>query len=69
MSGDPALVRWIVIQIVRLSGVALVLVGALGMAGKIAMPPLAAFALAAAGLIDAAIFPTLLAHKWRTPPE
>jgi hypothetical protein len=45
------------------------LIGALGMAGKIAMPPLAAFAIASAGLIDAVIFPILLARKWRTPPE
>jgi hypothetical protein len=69
MSGDPALVRWIVIQLVRLSGVALVVIGTLGMAGQIEMPAFAAFAIASAGLIDAAIFPTLLAHKWRTPPE
>jgi hypothetical protein len=69
MSSDPALARWIVIQLVRLSGIALVVVGALGMAGKIAMPPLAAFAIASAGLIDAVIFPILLARKWRTPPE
>ena len=69
MSADPAIGRWIIIQLVRLSGVALVLIGTLGMAGKIAMPPLAAFAIASAGLIDAAIFPTLLARKWRTPPE
>lgn len=69
MSSDPALGRWIVIQLVRLSGIALVVIGTLGMAGKIAMPPLAAFAIASAGLIDAAIFPILLARKWRTPPE
>ena len=69
MSSDPALGRWIIIQLVRLSGIALVVIGTLGMAGKIAMPPLAAFAIASAGLIDAAIFPILLARKWRTPPE
>lgn len=69
MSRDPALGRWIVIQLVRLFGIALVVIGALGMAGRIAMPPLAAFAIASAGLIDAAIFPILLARKWRTPPE
>ena len=69
MTGDPAFARWIVIQLVRLSGVALVVIGVLGMAGKIDMPPLAAFAIASAGMVDAAIFPILLARKWRTPPE
>lgn len=69
MNRDPAFGRWIVIQLVRLSGVALVVIGTLGMAGKIAMPPLAAFAVASAGLVDAAIFPILLARKWRSPPE
>lgn len=69
MSSDPALGRWIVIQLVRLSGVALVVVGAMGMAGVIDMPPLAAFAVASAGLIDAAIFPILLARKWKSPEQ
>lgn len=69
MSGDPAFTRWAVIQLVRVSGVSLVLIGALGMAGKIAMPPLAGFAIASAGLIGAATFPILLARKWKSPPK
>lgn len=67
MSNDPAFSRWIVIQLVRLSGVALVVVGAMGMTGIIAMPPVAGFAIASAGLIDAVIFPILLARKWKSP--
>jgi hypothetical protein len=69
MSRDPAFGRWIAIQLVRLSGVALVVVGAMGMVGTIDMPPLAAFAVASAGLIDAVIFPILLARKWKSPEQ
>lgn len=69
MSRDPAFGRWMTIQLVRFSGVALVLIGALGMAGRIEMPPLAAFAIASAGLIDATIFPIFLARKWKSPEQ
>lgn len=69
MNRDPALGRWIVIQLVRLSGIALIVTGVFGMSGRIAMPSLAAFAIAAAGLICASVFPLLLARKWRTPPQ
>lgn len=69
MSGDPAFARWAAIQLVRVSGVALVVIGILGMVGKIPMPPLAAYTIAAAGLIAAAVFPLLLARRWRSPPR
>lgn len=67
MSSDPAFGRWLIIQCVRLSGVALVLIGVLGMTGAISMQPLVAFLIASVGLIDAAILPIFLARKWKTP--
>lgn len=67
MSSDPAFGRWMIIQLVRLSGVALVLIGVMGMTGLIAMPPLAAFLIASVGLIDASILPIFLARKWKSP--
>lgn len=61
--------RFILIQLVRISGVAMVLVGLLVMNGRIDWPREAGFALAAAGLFEAMIAPILLARKWKTPSE
>lgn len=61
--------RFIVIQIVRLSGVAMVLVGLLVMTGRIDWPREAGFVLATAGLFEALLAPLLLSRKWKTPSE
>jgi len=61
--------RFIVIQIVRISGVAMVLVGLLVMTGRIDLPREAGFVLAAAGLFEALLAPLLLSRKWKTPSE
>lgn len=61
--------RFIVIQIVRLTGVAMVLVGLLVMTGRIDWPREAGFVLAAAGLFEALLAPLLLSSKWKTPPQ
>ncbi|MFM6951369.1 MAG: hypothetical protein ACKOW1_10150 [Novosphingobium sp.] len=61
--------RFIVIQLVRISGVAMVLVGLLVMNGRIDWPREVGFALAAVGLFEAMIAPILLARKWKTPSE
>lgn len=61
--------RFIVIQLVRICGVAMVLAGLLIMNGRIDWPREAGFALAAAGLFEALLAPILLARKWKTPSE
>lgn len=61
--------RFIVIQIVRLSGVAMVLIGLLVMTGRIDLPREAGFVLAAVGLFEALLAPLLLSRKWKTPSE
>ena len=61
--------RFIIIQLVRISGVALVLIGLLVMNGRIDLPREAGFVLAAAGLLGAALAPLKLARKWKTPPQ
>lgn len=61
--------RFIVIQIVRLGGVAMVLVGLMVMTGKLDWPREAGFVLAAAGLLEALLAPLLLSRKWKTPSE
>lgn len=70
---DPAAARFWTIQAVRLSGVAMVVVGLLVQAGRIEalreVPPLAGYVLIGVGLIDVFVAPTLLARRWRSPPE
>ncbi|MEY4239139.1 MAG: hypothetical protein RL339_1740 [Pseudomonadota bacterium] len=61
--------RFIVIQIVRLGGVAMVLVGLMVMTGKLDWPREAGFVLAAVGLLEALLAPLLLSRKWKTPSE
>lgn len=61
--------RFIVIQLIRIGGVALVLVGLLVMNGRIDLPREAGFVLAAVGLFEALLAPLLLSRKWKTPAE
>ena len=70
---DPAAGRFAVIQILRVTGVAMVVVGLLIVAGRTALlagvPDALGYALIAVGLADFFVVPTLLARRWRTPPE
>ena len=61
--------RWLVINAVRVAGVAMVLVGILGLRGVFAYPAVAGYILLVVGLFDIFVAPLLLARKWRTPPE
>ena len=67
VSDDVARSRWLVIQAVRIAGVAMVLVGVLGVRGVFEYPAIAGYILIAVGLIDVFLVPALLARKWRTP--
>lgn len=67
MTDDPAKPRWLIIQLLRLSGAVFVAVGLAIMAGKIALPPAAGTVLAVIGLFDFAVAPLLLARRWRSP--
>lgn len=66
---DPARARFFAIQFTRLGGAALVVLGLAIVARKIDLPPVAGVVIALAGLADFALFPLLLARRWRTPPE
>lgn len=61
--------RFIVIQFVRISGVAMVLLGLLVMTGRIDWPRKIGFVLATLGLFEALLMPLLLSRKWKTPSE
>ena len=68
---DPAAARFAIIQIVRLSGVALVLLGLAIQSGRVAalseIPAMVGYVLIAVGLIDTFVAPAVLARRWRTP--
>ena len=69
---DPAAARFAVLQMVRLSGAVLALVGVLIISGKVAwlpkLPEAAGYALVAAGLVDFYVAPRLIARRWKSKP-
>ena len=67
MNEDPARGRFMTIQLLRLSGVALVLAGLLAVRGKIGLPAEAGYVMLAAGLAGVFLVPQWLARKWKTP--
>ena len=70
---DPAAARFAIIQLVRFSGVALVMLGLAIQSGRVAalsdIPAVVGYAFIAAGLIDVFVAPALLVRRWRTPKE
>jgi hypothetical protein len=68
MNDDPANGRFFIIQMMRLSGLALVVVGLSILNGVIEAPEIAGYAVLAIGLLDALFMPTFLARRWKSPP-
>lgn len=67
MSADPAKARFITIQAMRWTGMALAFVGLLTIAGKIGLPREAGYVIFVIGLVDALIVPSILARRWKSP--
>jgi len=64
---DPARTRFMVLQLVRLSGAVLVLVGAMAMSGRLGtVPASAGYGLVGAGLADFFVVPLLLSRRWKS---
>lgn len=61
--------RWLVINAVRIGGVAMVLVAILILRGVVPQPAWAGYLILAVGIVDVFLVPTLLARRWRTPPR
>lgn len=66
---DAARNRWLVISLVRLAGVALVVIGLLIVRQVIPQPAWSGYLLIAFGLLDVFLVPLFLARKWRSPRE
>jgi hypothetical protein len=69
VSDDVARARWLTIGVARLAGVAMVLVGMLGLRDVFEFPDAAGYLLIAVGLLDVFLVPLVLARKWRSPRE
>ena len=66
---DAAKKRFFAITAIRLSGLALILIGLVMMASKTGLPEWAGYVLTLAGAFDALIAPILLARRWKSPPK
>jgi len=67
MNDDHARQRFIAINLIRLSGMAMVLIAIAIHYRKIDAPEELAWALAALGVIEFFFVPQFLARRWRTP--
>jgi hypothetical protein len=65
---DPARQRFVVLTIVRLSGVAIAILGMAILAGKVDLPAVAGYVLTAVGALDALVVPVVLIKAWKSPP-
>ena len=61
---DQARNRWMVIQVVRISGVVMAIVGLLTIEGVVPLPEVAGYVLLALGLVEVFLMPTFFARKW-----
>lgn len=69
VSEDVARGRWLAINMARIGGVAMVIVGILVVEKMFEFPAIAGYALIAVGLLDIFLVPQILARKWRSPLE
>lgn len=70
-SADPAMARFMLIQVTRLVGALIALLGIAVITRRIAaldgMPELVGYVLLVAGIADFLVVPQVLARKWRSP--
>lgn len=69
MTPDPARNRFIAIQAMRWIGTAMAFVGLLVINRRIDLPIEVGYVLFVIGLLDALVMPTLLARRWKSPPQ
>ncbi len=66
VNDDPAKLGFMILQFMRLSGVAFALFGAAILAGKIHLPTVIGGGLAIFGVVESLLLPALLARKWKS---
>ncbi len=67
-SDQTARTRWLALNLMRLGGLAIVLVALLIMTGRLAaVSPMAGYILFVLGMVEMFIVPQILARRWRSP--
>jgi membrane protein YdbS with pleckstrin-like domain len=69
MNDDVARTRWFILNLSRLAGVALVIVGLLVTQGAITWPVEVGYVMILLGIVDVFVVPQVLARRWRSPKE
>lgn len=71
MSADENLARqrFLIINLMRLSGVGFALLGLVIIAGKIDLPLMAGYLFFVFGLLDTLVVPLVLSRAWKSPPQ
>lgn len=69
MADDPARARFMIINLLRVGGLAIFVFGLLVTQGRFGLPPAAGYVLMALGIADIFLAPLILARRWRTPPS
>ena len=69
VSDDVARGRWLAINATRIAGVAMVVVGILGVQDVFEYPDALGYVLIGVGLLDIFVIPQVMARKWRSPLE
>ena len=69
VSDDVARGRFMATNAVRIAGVAMVIVGILGVEQVFEYPAVAGYILIGVGLVDIFAMPLVMARKWRSPLE
>lgn len=65
---DPARQRFVVLQLLRLSGAFFALLGILVLARRVDLPAAAGYVFLVVGFLDLFVVPMLLARRWKSPP-
>ena len=66
MNDDAARQRFFALTAIRLTGIGLILLGLVIMAGKTGLPEWAGYPITLVGAFDALIAPILLARRWKS---
>ena len=64
---DPAKSRFIAVQLIRISGVVMALIGLVILRGTTGLPEEAGYVLFGIGLCDCLFVPQILMRRWKSP--
>ncbi len=66
---DPAMARYWMLQLMRLGGLMMVLLGAVIIAGRLPAPAVLGYGLFVLGAFEFFFLPRMLAKRWKSPEE